>query len=78
MLISTHDVELIDFLKDNYRLFHFDVKVENETLIFDHKIKDGHLKTRNAIKILEMYNYPQEVINEANDVIGKTKVSKNK
>ncbi len=51
--------------KDKYQLFHFTEQIENEELLFDHKLKRGKLKTRNAIRILEMYNYPKEVITDA-------------
>jgi hypothetical protein len=66
VLVSTHDIELTDLLvKDNYELFHFSELIENEKLIFDHKLKEGKLKTRNAIKILELYKYPAEIITDA-------------
>jgi len=66
VLVSTHDIELTDLLvKENYELFHFSEQVENEKLFFDHKLKSGKLKTRNAIKILELYKYPFEIIVDA-------------
>ena len=52
-------------MKENYELFHFSELIENEELIFDHKLKEGKLKTRNAIKILELYKYPDEIITDA-------------
>lgn len=69
VLVSTHDIELTQLLeKDDYELFHFSEQIENQELIFDHKIKSGELKTRNAIKILELYKYPSEIIQEAKTV----------
>jgi DNA mismatch repair ATPase MutS len=66
VLVSTHDIELTDILsKENFELFHFSEQVENNKLNFDHKLKEGKLKTRNAIKILELYNYPSEIIKDA-------------
>ncbi|SFS30245.1 MutS-related protein [Lutibacter maritimus] len=66
VLVSTHDIELTDLLvKENYELFHFSEFIENEQLIFDHKLKEGKLKTRNAIKILELYKYPTKIIADA-------------
>jgi len=66
--VSTHDIELTDLLKeDNYELFHFSELIENDKLIFDHKLKEGKLKTRNAIKILSLYDYPTEIIEEARE-----------
>ena len=72
VLVSTHDIELTELLqKNNYELFHFSEQVENNELYFDHKLKKGKLKTRNAIKILELYNYPLEIIKEAKSIENK-------
>ena len=66
VLVSTHDIELTDLLKDEkFELYHFTEKVDNDELFFDHKLKKGKLKTRNAIKILELYDYPNEIIDDA-------------
>ncbi len=66
VLVSTHDIELTDILsKEKFELFHFTEQIENNGLTFDHKLKEGKLKTRNAIKILELYNYPSEIIKDA-------------
>lgn len=66
VLVSTHDIELADILSnENFELFHFSEQIENNVLTFDHKLKEGKLKTRNAIKILELYDYPSEIIEDA-------------
>ena len=66
VLVSTHDIELTDILsQEKFELFHFTEQIENNGLTFDHKLKEGKLKTRNAIKILELYNYPSEIIKDA-------------
>lgn len=69
VFVSTHDIELTYLLeKENYNLFHFSEQIENDKLFFDHKLKEGKLTTRNAIKILELYKYPPEIINDARNV----------
>lgn len=65
VLVSTHDIELTDMLSDEYELYHFSETVENKKVGFDYKLKEGKLKNRNAIKILEINDYPKEVVNEA-------------
>ncbi len=63
VMVSTHDLELTDLLKqENFDLYHFSETIENDQLIFDHKIKPGKPQGGNAIKILELYNYPFEII----------------
>ncbi|WP_233269991.1 MutS-related protein [Polaribacter sp. L3A8] len=69
VLVSTHDIELTELLvEDNYDLYHFSEEIEENNLFFDHKIKQGKLKTRNAIKILDLYKYPSEIIKEAKEI----------
>lgn len=65
VFVSTHDIELADLLKEEYDLYHFSEKVDNKTVDFDFKLKEGKLKNRNAIKILQMNDYPESVIHEA-------------
>ncbi len=54
VFVSTHDIELADLLKEEYELYHFSEKVDNKTVDFDYKLKDGKLKNRNAIRILHI------------------------
>ena len=65
VFVSTHDIELADLLKDQYILYHFSEKVDHQTVDFDYKLKDGKLKNRNAIRILQINGYPDEIIKEA-------------
>ncbi len=71
IVVSTHDIELADLLKDEFDLYHFVEEVNNDKLVFDHLLKTGALKTRNAIKLLSVSNYPSEIINEANTLANK-------
>ena len=68
VLVSTHDIELTDLLEDEYELYHFSEIVNDKTIDFDYKLKEGKLKNRNAIKILEINNYPKEIIKEAIEI----------
>ena len=65
VFVSTHDIELADLLKDEYDLYHFSEIVSNKTVDFDYKLKNGKLKNRNAIRILQINDYPEGIINEA-------------
>lgn len=65
VFVSTHDIELADLLKDEYELYHFSEKVNHKTVDFDYKLKDGKLKNRNAIRILQINDYPESIIEEA-------------
>ncbi len=65
VLVSTHDIELTDLLNETYELYHFTETVHDNEIYFDYKIKQGILTTRNAISILELNDYPDELINDA-------------
>jgi hypothetical protein len=65
VFVSTHDIELTDLLKEEYTLHHFSEIINGDKVDFDYKLKSGKLKTRNAIRILEINRYPDSVIDEA-------------
>ena len=68
VLVSTHDIELADMLSNEYELYHFSEILDQKTIGFDYKLKEGKLKNRNAIRILEINEYPKELINEAMEI----------
>jgi DNA mismatch repair ATPase MutS len=68
VFVSTHDIELADFLKNEYDLYHFSEIVDHKTVDFDYKLKEGKLKNRNAIRILQINDYPESIIKEAIEI----------
>jgi hypothetical protein len=71
VFVSTHDIELADLLKNEFDLFHFSEKVDQKTVDFDYKLKEGKLKNRNAIRILQINDYPERIISEAIEISKK-------
>ena len=71
VFVSTHDIELTDMLSDNYALYHFSEIVTNKNVDFDYKLKEGKLENRNAIRILEINDYPKSIIKEALEISGE-------
>lgn len=68
--VTTHDKELTDSLKNSYDFYYFSEYVDcKKGLAFDYKIKQGVVKSRNAIKLLEYVGYPREIIEEAMSLI---------
>ncbi len=65
VIVATHDIELSNLLTESFDLYHFSEDIKNDKLLFDHLLKVGALRTRNAIKILELSNYPKAIITEA-------------
>lgn len=68
---STHDLELIDYLQQEYDYFHFEETIEDGQLSFDYKLKRGSLNNTNAIRILEMNDFPNQITTEAKLLAGE-------
>ena len=69
VFVSTHDIELAELLNNYYDLYHFTEVIKDGQLHFDYKIKEGRLQTSNAIGILEINNYPKEIVDDAKALI---------
>ncbi|WP_225865794.1 MutS-related protein [Dyadobacter aurulentus] len=74
VLVSTHDRELADYLTETFAIYHFTEVINGNDIRFDYKIKPGKLATTNAIRILELNNYPPEVVHEALRLSAEMKV----
>ncbi|CDZ74613.1 putative MutS domain protein [Peptoniphilus sp. ING2-D1G] len=59
---ATHDIELTELLKEEFKNYHFEEEIKDKDITFDYKLKDGPSKTRNAIEILNIKGYPEEII----------------
>jgi hypothetical protein len=68
VFVSTHDIELTDLLSKEYDLYHFTEVIQDEQIHFDYKLKPGNLSTKNAIRILEINNYPKDVVDDARKI----------
>lgn len=61
-LAATHDGELCSILNGKCRLFHFQEEVEDGQMVFDYRIYPGPAHSRNAIKLLELMGFDQELV----------------
>jgi len=68
VFVTTHDVELQDLLENNFKMFHFSEQVENGNFFFNYTIKEGPCTSGNAIKLLEILDYPDSIIKEAKEI----------
>jgi DNA mismatch repair ATPase MutS len=64
VVVATHDVELLELLPDYVR-YHFREEVRDGQLTFDYALHLGACSTRNALAILELAGYPEEVVEDA-------------
>ncbi len=70
IFVTTHDIELQELLKGRFEMFHFSEQVEDEKFFFNYNIQPGPCRSGNAIKLLEIMDYPEEVTKEAKDLAG--------
>ena len=68
---ASHDIELTDILKDQMDMYHFEEQVEGDDVCFDYKLKQGRAVSSNAIKLLEIYGFPKELVKEAKKMVEK-------
>ena len=62
--IATHDSDLTKSL-ENYKLYHFSETINDDlSMTFDYKLKEGICPSSNAIKILEILEYPKEILDK--------------
>lgn len=67
-IIASHDIELTEIAGRVYSNYHFRESIENGEVVFDYKIHEGPSETRNAIKLLEILDYPESVTAQANQL----------
>ena len=69
VFVTTHDIELQDMLENNFDMFHFSEQVEGDKFFFNYKIEEGPCSSGNAIKLLEIMEYPVSITTEANQIV---------
>ncbi|MEO1771727.1 MULTISPECIES: MutS-related protein [Enterococcus] len=64
--IATHDIELTEMLKNECRNLHFSERITSEEgIAFDYLVKEGPTTTRNALRLLEIMDYPTSITIQA-------------
>lgn len=64
VFVATHDIELTELLKD-YENVHFREVYEGNDILFDYELLEGPSDTRNAILLLKIMGFGEEIIEEA-------------
>ena len=66
-LAATHDIELCDLLSKKYDMYHFEEQVGLSEMLFDYKIRTGKAVSRNAINLLKLMGFDDEIVSGAHD-----------
>lgn len=62
---ATHDVELTHILGDIFGNKHFEEHITDADITFDYRLKEGKSTTRNAIKLLKLMGFEDDIISSA-------------
>ena len=65
LLIATHDLELVYALKNRYDTYYFDSQVHEKDIVFPYKIRRGIVGKTNAIDLMELLDFPEEITDQA-------------
>ena len=59
---ATHDIELTQMLEADYDNYHFQEEIVENDILFDYILYPGRATSRNAIRLLGMIGYDEEII----------------
>ena len=65
LMVATHDIELAKAFDGVYRNHHFCESLEDGDVVFDYTIHDGISRSSNAIRLLSVIGFPDEIIRGA-------------
>lgn len=68
VLVATHDIELTEMIETGYENYHFTETITDNEVLFDYKLRKGPSTTRNAIKLLEVMDFKDIVVEDANSI----------
>ncbi len=66
-IAATHDIELTYLLEREYDNYHFEEEITDDDIVFDYKLNKGRAKSRNAIKLLSLIGYEQNIVERAHE-----------
>ena len=71
VIVATHDLHLAHRLLPGFDSYHFTDNVDEQGLCFDYLLKPGISSTSNAIRLLEVLDYPKEITDRARQAAGE-------
>ena len=66
---ATHDIELAHMLPPDFENYHFDEEIEENDISFPYRLKEGYATSRNAIALLRIMGYPDEIVKKAGETV---------
>ena len=65
LMAATHDIELAEAFEGIYDNCYFCEKLDEDDIIFDYRIHKGICRSSNAIKLLSVIGFPDEIVSSA-------------
>ena len=59
---ATHDIELTHLLEQWYSNYHFEEEIKDDDVLFNYQLKEGRATSRNAILLLKVMGYDEDII----------------
>jgi hypothetical protein len=69
VLASTHDHELTSLLAAQFDSYHFVEIIEGHQTRFDYRLRSGPCTSRNALRLLALAGYPEQVVSAAQKLV---------
>jgi len=67
MFAATHDIELTYMLEECFENYHFEEQISDNVILFDYELKPGRATSQNAIALLGMLGYPENIIKKSKE-----------
>lgn len=71
LFAATHDYELTGLLGGYLSNCHFTEEISEDDIKFNYKLVEGACNTRNAIKLLKLMGYSEQIVQSATDMTSK-------
>lgn len=65
---ATHDIELTELLRREYDNYHFEEEITEGDIYFPYRLMEGKASSRNAIRLLSIMGYAEEIIEAADEM----------
>lgn len=64
-IAATHDIELCGMLASRFSMYHFEEQIQEDQMVFDYQLRPGPASTRNAIRLLKLMGFADQVVEKA-------------
>lgn len=54
-------------MENEYENYHFEEDITDNDIVFDYKLNEGRAKSRNAIKLLSLMGYENDIVEKAHN-----------